>query len=395
MKLLFAFFISFSTLGFSQSPFFTSENIADCNGATSINFPGNYTLQFPDSKGKVNDLEAYTTLKTVVEKNSLWCYYVAPFDGKLSINAKIASGTIQMIAFQNDEDDLCVGLQKGTTEIKRIIDQSKSSEVSFSLNISENSLNPIELKKDQKIMFLFNTQEKGKPTLDFNLNFERTNDEVSLEEEKNKSQKVIDIRKGNMNPYVNIKIRDLETGNPIIANIEVNGVKKLSTLYNGSDFLFNIDKSGQIDVKCDAQGYFFIDRNEAISSRTNHELTIWMERIGPGKSIRLDDIEFQSGTSALTRAAEDKLRRLKDFLSLNSGIKIEVQGHVHSTGENCFAAQKLSEARARRVYLFLEENGIDKNRMSAVGYGNTQPIFENPKFSYEEQANRRVEIKVM
>lgn len=395
MKLLFAFFISFSTLGFSQSPFFTSENIADCNGATSINFPGNYTLQFPDSKGKVNDLEAYTTLKTVVEKNSLWCYYVAPFDGKLSINAKIASGTIQMIAFQNDEDDLCVGLQKGTTEIKRIIDQSKSSEVSFSLNISENSLNPVELKKDQKIMFLFNTQEKGKPTLDFNLNFERTNDEVSLEEEKNKSQKVIDIRKGNMNPYVNIKIRDLETGNPIIANIEVNGVKKLSTLYNGSDFLFNIDKSGQIDVKCDAQGYFFIDRNEAISSRTNHELTIWMERIGPGKSIRLDDIEFQSGTSALTRAAEDKLRRLKDFLSLNSGIKIEVQGHVHSTGENCFAAQKLSEARARRVYLFLEENGIDKNRMSAVGYGNTQPIFENPKFSYEEQANRRVEIKVM
>jgi outer membrane protein OmpA-like peptidoglycan-associated protein len=244
-------------------------------------------------------------------------------------------------------------------------------------------------------MFLFNTQEKGKPTLDFNLKFERTNNEVSLEEEKNKSQKIIDIRKGNVNPYVNIKVRDLETGNPIIANIEVNGIKKLSTLYNGSDFLFNKDKSGQIDVKCDAQGYFFIDRNEAISSRTNHELTIWMERIGPGKSLRLDDIEFQSGTSALTRAAEDKLRRLKDFLSLNSGIKIEIQGHVHSTGENCFAAQKLSEARARRVYLFLEENGIDKNRMSAVGYGNTQPIFENPKFSYEEQANRRVEIKVM
>jgi outer membrane protein OmpA-like peptidoglycan-associated protein len=395
MKLLFAFFITFSTIGFSQSSFFTSENIADCNGATSINFPGNYTLQFPDSKGKVNDLVAYTTLKTVVEKNSLWCYYVAPFDGKLSINAKIATGTIQMIAFQNDEDDLCVGLQKGTTEIKRIIDQSKGSEVSFSVNISENSLNPVELKKDQKIMFLFNTQEKGKPTLDFNLKFERTNNEVSLEEEKNKSQKIIDIRKGNVNPYVNIKVRDLETGNPIIANIEVNGIKKLSTLYNGSDFLFNKDKSGQIDVKCDAQGYFFIDRNEAISSRTNHELTIWMERIGPGKSLRLDDIEFQSGTSALTRAAEDKLRRLKDFLSLNSGIKIEIQGHVHSTGENCFAAQKLSEARARRVYLFLEENGIDKNRMSAVGYGNTQPIFENPKFSYEEQANRRVEIKVM
>lgn len=394
MKFLFTFFVLTTSLSYAQSPFFTSENIADCNGATSINFPGNYTLQFPDSKGKVNDLEAYTTLKTVNEKNSLWCYFVAPHDGKLIINAKIAAGTVQMIAFQNETDDLCVGLQKGTTEIKRIIDQTKSNEVSFSVNVSENSLYPMELKKDQKVMFLFNTQEKGKPTLEFNLKFERTSEELSLEE-KNKAQKVIDIRKSNVNPYVNIKIRDLETGNPIVANIEVNGIKKLSTLYNGSDFLFNVDKSGQIDVKCDAQGYFFADRNEAISSRSNHELTIWMERIGPGKSLRLDDIEFQSGTSSLTTGAEDKLRRLKDFLSLNSGIKIEIQGHVHSTGDNCFAAQKLSEARARRVFLFLEENGIDKNRMNAVGYGNTQPIFENPKFSYEEQANRRVEIKVM
>jgi outer membrane protein OmpA-like peptidoglycan-associated protein len=384
-----------ASISFAQTPFFTSENIADCNGATAINFPGNYTLQFPDSKGKVNDLEAYFSLKTVVEKNSLWCYFTAPHDGKLSIDAKIASGTIQMIVFQNDVDDLCVGLQKGTTEIKRIIDQSKSDKVSLSLNVDENSLYPLELRKDQKVMFLFNTQEKGKPTLDFTLKFDRNNETSNPEEEKSKSQKIVDIRKSNVNPYVNIQIRDVETGSPIVANIEINGIKNLSTLYNGSDFLFNVDKSGQIGVKCDAQGYFFADRNEAISSRTNHELTIWMERIAPGKSLRLDDIEFQPGTSALTNAAEDKLRRLKDFLSLNSGIKIEIQGHVHSTGENCFAAQKLSEARARRVYLFLEENGIDKARMEAVGYGNTQPIFPKPEFSFEEQANRRVEIKVM
>lgn len=393
MKFLFIFFLSFSPLGFSQSPFFSSENIADCSGATGIIYPGNYTLQFADSKGKVDDLVAYNSLRKINEKNSLWCYFVAPCDGKLSIDAIISVGTLQMIAFQNDEDDLCTGLQKGSTEIKRIIDHQQANKVGLSVIVNDNFLYPLSIKKDQKVMFLFNTQEKGRPTLDFNLKFERS--DANAEADKTKLVKEVDVRVNTVKPVLNIKVRDAETGNPIVANIEVNGIKKLNALYNGSDFLFNIDKTGLIDVKCDAPGYFFSDRKEEISSQNNREFTIWMEPLRKGNSLRLDDIEFQSGTSTLTIAAEEKLRRLRDFLALNSGIKIEIQGHVHSTGENCFATQKLSEARAKRVYLYLGDNGIDVNRMISIGYGNTRPIHKNPKFSHEEQDNRRVEIKVM
>jgi len=32
--------------------------------------------------------------------------------------------------------------------------------------------------------------------------------------------------------------------------------------------------------------------------------------------------------------------------------------------------------------------------MTAVGFGNTRPIYPKPKLAYEEQMNRRVEIKV-
>jgi len=393
MKFLFVFFLCFSPVAFSQSTFFTSESIADCNGATGIIYPGIYSLQFADSKGKVDDLAAYSSLQKISEKNSLWCYFIAPCDGKLSVEAAIKSGTLQMIAFQNNEDDLCLGLQNGSTEIKRIIDQRLTNKVGLSVIINENYLYPLSIKKDQKVMFLFNTQEKGKPILAFNLKFERS--DTNVDGDKTKLVKEIDARINSIKPVLNIKVRDAETGNPIIANIEVNGIKKLNALYNGSDFLFNIDKSGLIDVKCDAPGYFFSDRREEISSHDNRELTIWLEPLRKGKSLRLDDIEFQSGTSTLTLAAEQRLQRLRDFLALNSGIKIEIQGHVHSTGENCFAAQKLSEARAKRVYLFLDENGIDRDRMSSVGYGNTKPIYENPKFSHEEQANRRVEINVL
>lgn len=378
---------------FSQSTFFTSESIADCSGATGIIYSGNYTLQFPDSRGTVNDLVGYSSLREIKEKNSIWCYFIAPCDGKLSIDAFISTGTLQMIAFQNNEDDLCLGLQNGSTEIKRIIDQRLTNKVGLSVIINENYLYPLSIKKDQKVMFLFNTQEKGKPILGFNLKFERS--DTNVDGDKTKLVKEVDARINSIKPVLNIKVRDAETGNPIIANIEVNGIKKLNALYNGSDFLFNIDKSGLIDVRCDAPGYFFSDKREEISSHDNREFTIWMEPLRKGKSLRLDGIEFQSGTSNLTMASEEKLRRLRDFLAINSSIKIEIQGHVHSTGENGFATQKLSEARAKRVYLFLDENGINRNRMSSVGFGNTKPIYVNPKFSYEEQANRRVEIKVM
>jgi outer membrane protein OmpA-like peptidoglycan-associated protein len=44
--------------------------------------------------------------------------------------------------------------------------------------------------------------------------------------------------------------------------------------------------------------------------------------------------------------------------------------------------------------LYLVENGILKERMTAVGYGNSKPIYPNAKLADEEQANRRVEILV-
>ena len=56
--------------------------------------------------------------------------------------------------------------------------------------------------------------------------------------------------------------------------------------------------------------------------------------------------------------------------------------------------ERISEARAKRVMMYLIDNGIDRSRLEAVGYGNTRPIFPEPKFFYEEQANRRVEILV-
>jgi len=94
------------------------------------------------------------------------------------------------------------------------------------------------------------------------------------------------------------------------------------------------------------------------------------------------------------KSSEPKLRRLKDFLALNSTLEVEIQGHVFAMGDNSFAGQRISEARAKRVLRYLVDNGIDKGRMTSAGYGNTRPIYENPLRTYQEQANRRVEVLI-
>ena len=56
--------------------------------------------------------------------------------------------------------------------------------------------------------------------------------------------------------------------------------------------------------------------------------------------------------------------------------------------------QRLSEARAYAVLQYMKEKGIDWGRLSASGYGSSQPKASN---STEEgrKKNRRIELRVL
>jgi outer membrane protein OmpA-like peptidoglycan-associated protein len=387
----FLFSITFST--FSQGVKIESDNIADCVGSTIIINPGTYNTQFTGDVGIVKDLGAYPSLKDFPEKNGIWFSFVAPFDGRLSLDALISEGFPQLIVFQNETKDICSDIYKGIAEIKRIISNPSENQVSLSLVVGPNSLYPMELKKDESIMIFFQSTVKGKPNLDFTLKYESLNPENV---EFNENGKTVDLRKDKSNPTFNVMIRDAETGAPVVADLNMTGQRIASTMHNGSDFFFNMEKSGKVQLRCDAPGYFFHDREEPVSANSDHELVIYMQPLGQGKSFNIEEIEFKPGTSEFMPSADNKLKRLKDFLALNAGVKIEIQGHVHDTGEDkTFIAQKLSEARAKRVYNYLVESGIDKKRLTYKGYGGSMPIYAKPKFAYEEQANRRVEIKIV
>jgi outer membrane protein OmpA-like peptidoglycan-associated protein len=78
-------------------------------------------------------------------------------------------------------------------------------------------------------------------------------------------------------------------------------------------------------------------------------------------------------------------------LKANPGLKVEIQGHTDNTGSAQYN-QGLSERRARAVMEYFMKKGIDKSRLTAVGYGLTKPIASNETAEGRAQ-NRRVELK--
>ena len=393
--ILSALYILLLPVARSQYQHENAADIADCVGAANLLAPGTYSMQFTGSYGKTKDLSAYPSLKDINEKNTIWTVFTAPFDGRLNLEATLSEGFPQLVVFQTEKGDLCNAVLQGTADIKRIIRNTTESTIGLSLIANQHFLYPIDLKKGEQIVLMFQAQpqkkRKTKPTIVFNVDFEAL---VKDPEVTSILSKINDQRSNKEIPGLNIMVRDVTTGNPVVTDLRIEGFRNISALYSGSDFLFNIEKSGKISVKCDAPGYFFADREESLSKDTDHEIVVWLEPLGTGKSVQLDDIEFKAGTSEFMPGAEARLRRLKDFLALNAGIEIEIQGHVQLLGENTFSAQKISEARAKKVMNYLIDNGISKDRMVAKGYGNTMPVYAEPKFAYEEQANRRVEIKI-
>lgn len=82
-----------------------------------------------------------------------------------------------------------------------------------------------------------------------------------------------------------------------------------------------------------------------------------------------------------------------DFLTQNGSVEIEISGHTDSRGQDNYNLN-LSQGRSQSVVDYLISKGIDINRLTAHGYGESKPIDTND--TEEGMANnRRVEFTVL
>jgi OOP family OmpA-OmpF porin len=109
--------------------------------------------------------------------------------------------------------------------------------------------------------------------------------------------------------------------------------------------------------------------------------------------IRLKTVFFETESAQLTAHARGKLDETVTILRQNPDIQVDIAGHADSRGPDEFN-MALSERRAEAVRRYLEQAGIDSSRLSARGYGESQPLESNDTFVGRAD-NRRVELHAM
>lgn len=102
-------------------------------------------------------------------------------------------------------------------------------------------------------------------------------------------------------------------------------------------------------------------------------------------------ILFDIGKDTLKPSAKESLGKAAATLK-TSDTNIIVQGHTDSTG-SAAVNQPLSERRAAHVRDFLAAGGVPASRMSATGYGSSQPVVPNDTDA-NRALNRRVQLEI-
>lgn len=201
--------------------------------------------------------------------------------------------------------------------------------------------------------------------------------------------------------YMRGMVFDGQTSQPLEAAFELFEVESGQTVQQASsdavngEFLVAIPTDKELALHVSKPGYLFFSEFFAYEARA--DLQPWLHNIPlqpirQGETVVLRNIFFDHDSYQLRPESRAELMKLASLLGDNPGMSIRINGHTDSTGSRQYN-QELSENRARSVYLFLTEQGIDPGRLSYKGFADTQPIDTNE--TEEGRANnRRTEFEI-
>lgn len=117
-----------------------------------------------------------------------------------------------------------------------------------------------------------------------------------------------------------------------------------------------------------------------------------------GNVITLPNIYYNFNDSSIRPDAKNDLNALATILNQFPNIQIELASHTDSRGSSRYN-ESLSQRRAESAMTYLKSKGIEANRMTAKGYGESRlknQCADGVKCSeLEHQVNRRTEFQIL
>jgi len=124
---------------------------------------------------------------------------------------------------------------------------------------------------------------------------------------------------------------------------------------------------------------------------------IEMDRVAVNTTFELKNIYYDYDKSFIRKDAAVELDKVHAVLKDNPDILVELGSHTDSRGRDAYN-MSLSDARAASAVQYLVKKGIQADRMSSRGYGETQLVNRCSNgvkcLEKEHQQNRRTQLKI-
>ncbi len=391
-----------STKKITAEPVIPKENAktaCDCKDAVKININKTTTYgltQPPVGFGSIQEITAKNKSdKSAFEEehNSAWYLLDINYSGELvfDIIPQDSSNDYDFLLYKYTDSTFCEALQKKLlnpirSNLSRVSVQTKGLTGLSSLVTNEFSgqginaaySKSIEVLKGQKyVLVLDNVYPEGKGhTIKFNFV---------------KQAAIAGIIVGTDNQPVKAEISLTDFSGTIVtqANSGIDGRYKFNASLNEDQdysLTFSSDSSF-IAVKT-------LNTKDLKQTNTFTDIRTILPKLKKGEKYKMGTINFYGNQSDLLPESYSSVNALYMLMKKNKKMVIRIEGHVNPAYPKD-DWQSLSEGRAKAVLFYLKQKGIEKERMSSIGFGASKAIYPIPKNESEGAANRRVEINVI
>lgn len=346
-----------------------------------------------------------------LEHNTGWYKFQIRADGDLTltINPENGKDDIDFILFKYDFDGFCDRIKS-----KKLLPVRSNLARSGMGNPSETGLkadagqdfahsgpgnpfsNTLSVKKDEVFYLVVdNVHSTGEYTL-----------QIDLGEKRLKKPEVTDEKYVELKTPFRVKVMDDATGAPLVCNFDMAGyqIGEPFRVSQRSEYTFDLSSSQNITLNCNAQGYIFYTKAmmappipyDAKRNPDTVNFEVRLKKVKLGEPVKLENIKFVGDEVAFLPVSRPTLLSLYRFMLDNPTAKIMVNGHVNAPDmRNIPKLKKLSKDRAKAVYDYLVEKGIEPSRIEYRGAGNSKMVYKKPLNAKQEEENRRVEISVI
>ena len=187
-----------------------------------------------------------------------------------------------------------------------------------------------------------------------------------------------------------VELIDLQNQQSIsmVASDPVSG-EYLMVLTEGAEYALYVNKD---DFLFKSLTFNYVEPSEAYIQQPI-EIDIYLDPIKKGQETVLNNIFFETDQFEIKDKSKPELNKIASFLQENPDIAISINGHTDNVGASPYNLT-LSTHRAKAVYEYLIQSGIEAERLSFNGYGDQKPLASNDT-EEGRQKNRRITFEIL